>query len=134
MSITGQLLTGRIQVNTVIHTACHTSFVLSLRNCIREPLTQDLLFVIVNSAGGSYRLQVTEVLWSCVCKCWADQVYLSPLAHRFWKLTLQLLSRYATFLTEVNLSRTEKLNFDSIDTQLYPFRLPGPNKDLCSRD
>uniref|UniRef100_A0A672SQ82 Conserved oligomeric Golgi complex subunit 2 n=1 Tax=Sinocyclocheilus grahami TaxID=75366 RepID=A0A672SQ82_SINGR len=51
-------------------------------------------------AGSSYHLQVTEVLWSCVCKCWTDQVYLPPLAHRFWKLTLQLISRYATFLTE----------------------------------
>ncbi|XP_026856268.2 conserved oligomeric Golgi complex subunit 2 isoform X1 [Electrophorus electricus] len=52
-------------------------------------------------AGSRYRLQVTEVLWSCVCRCWAEQIYLPPLAHRFWKLTLQLLSRYATFLTEV---------------------------------
>uniref|UniRef100_A0A8C0YT33 Conserved oligomeric Golgi complex subunit 2 n=1 Tax=Cyprinus carpio carpio TaxID=630221 RepID=A0A8C0YT33_CYPCA len=52
-------------------------------------------------AGSSYHLQVTEVLWSCVCRCWADQVYLPPLAHRFWKLTLQLISRYSTFLTEV---------------------------------
>uniref|UniRef100_A0A8C0YR35 Conserved oligomeric Golgi complex subunit 2 n=2 Tax=Cyprinus carpio TaxID=7962 RepID=A0A8C0YR35_CYPCA len=51
-------------------------------------------------AGSSYHLQVTEVLWSCVCRCWADQVYLPPLAHRFWKLTLQLISRYSTFLTE----------------------------------
>ncbi|KAF4090537.1 hypothetical protein AMELA_G00053750 [Ameiurus melas] len=52
-------------------------------------------------AGSHYRLQVTDVLWSCVCRCWAERIYLPPLAHRFWKLTLQLLSRYATFLTEV---------------------------------
>ncbi|XP_062852331.1 conserved oligomeric Golgi complex subunit 2 [Trichomycterus rosablanca] len=52
-------------------------------------------------AENRYRLRVTEVLWSCVCRCWAERVYLSPLAHRFWKLTLQLLSRYATFITEV---------------------------------
>ncbi|XP_036430302.1 conserved oligomeric Golgi complex subunit 2 [Colossoma macropomum] len=51
--------------------------------------------------GSRYRLQVTEVLWSCVCRCWAEHIYLPPLAHRFWKLTLQLLSRYAAFLTEV---------------------------------
>uniref|UniRef100_A0AAR2K905 Conserved oligomeric Golgi complex subunit 2 n=1 Tax=Pygocentrus nattereri TaxID=42514 RepID=A0AAR2K905_PYGNA len=42
-------------------------------------------------AGSRYRLQVTEVLWSCVCRCWAEHIYLPPLAHRFWKLTLQLL-------------------------------------------
>uniref|UniRef100_A0A8C2Q7R7 Conserved oligomeric Golgi complex subunit 2 n=1 Tax=Cyprinus carpio TaxID=7962 RepID=A0A8C2Q7R7_CYPCA len=57
-------------------------------------------------AGSSYHLQVTEVLWSCVCRCWADQVYLPPLAHRFWKLTLQLISRYSTFLTEVKYFET----------------------------
>lgn len=58
--------------------------------------------VCVCIAGSHYRLQVTDVLWSCICRCWAEHVYLSPLTHRFWKLTLQLLSRYATFLTEVH--------------------------------
>lgn len=52
-------------------------------------------------AGSSYNLQVSEVLWACLVKCWSDKVYLSPLAHRFWKLTLQLYSRYAKFLDEV---------------------------------
>lgn len=52
-------------------------------------------------AGSAYHLQVSEVLWSCLMKCWSDKVYLSPLAHRFWKLTLQLYSRYAKFLDEV---------------------------------
>ncbi|TRY96035.1 hypothetical protein DNTS_016550 [Danionella cerebrum] len=52
-------------------------------------------------AGSNFRLRVTETLWSCVCSCWAEQVYIAPLAHRFWKLTLQLISRYSTFLTEV---------------------------------
>ncbi|XP_005812226.1 conserved oligomeric Golgi complex subunit 2 [Xiphophorus maculatus] len=51
-------------------------------------------------AGGLFHLQVSEVLWSCLVRCWSDKVYLSPLAHRFWKLTLQLYSRYAKFLDE----------------------------------
>ncbi|KAJ8416059.1 hypothetical protein AAFF_G00380810 [Aldrovandia affinis] len=51
--------------------------------------------------GSSFKLQVSHVLWSCLLRCWGERVYLPPLAHRFWKLTLQLLSRYATFLTEV---------------------------------
>uniref|UniRef100_A0A8D0AL94 Conserved oligomeric Golgi complex subunit 2 n=1 Tax=Sander lucioperca TaxID=283035 RepID=A0A8D0AL94_SANLU len=45
-------------------------------------------------AGSAYHLQVSEVLWSCLMRCWLDKVYLSPLAHRFWKLTLQLYARY----------------------------------------
>ncbi|XP_060895964.1 conserved oligomeric Golgi complex subunit 2 [Labrus mixtus] len=53
-------------------------------------------------AGSStYHLQVSEVLWSCLVRCWSDKIYLSPLAHRFWKLTLQLYARYAEFLDEV---------------------------------
>uniref|UniRef100_A0A8C4DVG8 Conserved oligomeric Golgi complex subunit 2 n=1 Tax=Dicentrarchus labrax TaxID=13489 RepID=A0A8C4DVG8_DICLA len=51
-------------------------------------------------AGSAYHLQVSEVLWSCLVRCWSDKVYLSPLAHRFWKLTLQLYARYAKFLDE----------------------------------
>uniref|UniRef100_A0A4W4E958 Conserved oligomeric Golgi complex subunit 2 n=1 Tax=Electrophorus electricus TaxID=8005 RepID=A0A4W4E958_ELEEL len=45
-------------------------------------------------AGSPYIMYAFIVLWSCVCRCWAEQIYLPPLAHRFWKLTLQLLSRY----------------------------------------
>uniref|UniRef100_A0A3P8SAX8 Conserved oligomeric Golgi complex subunit 2 n=1 Tax=Amphiprion percula TaxID=161767 RepID=A0A3P8SAX8_AMPPE len=57
-------------------------------------------------AGSAYHLQVSEVLWFCLERCWSDKVYLSPLAHRFWKLTLQLYSRYAKFLDEV-LTKTQ---------------------------
>lgn len=53
-------------------------------------------------AGSTFHLQVSEVLWSCLVKCWSDKVYLPPLAHRLWKLTLQLYARYAKFLEEVN--------------------------------
>uniref|UniRef100_A0A8C3G9R8 Conserved oligomeric Golgi complex subunit 2 n=1 Tax=Cyclopterus lumpus TaxID=8103 RepID=A0A8C3G9R8_CYCLU len=62
-------------------------------------------------AGSVYNLQVSEVLWSCLMRCWSDKVYLSPLAHRFWKLTLQLYARYAKFLEEVNLIKPEDYTY-----------------------
>ncbi|KAJ7984905.1 hypothetical protein DPEC_G00359610 [Dallia pectoralis] len=52
-------------------------------------------------ADSSYHLLVSQVLWTGLVRCWAENVYLPTLAHRFWKLTLQLISRYSTFLTEV---------------------------------
>eukprot|EP00063_Salmo_salar_P090938 XP_014065773.1 PREDICTED: conserved oligomeric Golgi complex subunit 2-like isoform X3 [Salmo salar] len=52
-------------------------------------------------AGSSYHLLVSQVLWNSLVRCWADKVYLPPLSHRFWKLTLQLISRYSKFLTEM---------------------------------
>uniref|UniRef100_A0A4W5JDY7 Conserved oligomeric Golgi complex subunit 2 n=1 Tax=Hucho hucho TaxID=62062 RepID=A0A4W5JDY7_9TELE len=52
-------------------------------------------------AGSSYHLLVSQVLWNSLVRCWAEKVYLPPLVHRFWKLTLQLISRYSKFLTEM---------------------------------
>lgn len=66
----------------------------SLENSISDGL-------VAAPAGSAYHLKVSEVLWSCLVRCWSDKIYLSPLAHRFWKLTLQLYSRYAKFLDEV---------------------------------
>ncbi|CAL8369013.1 unnamed protein product [Gadus morhua 'NCC'] len=52
-------------------------------------------------AGSAYHLKVSEVLWSCLKRCWSDGIYMAPLVHRFWKITLQLYSRYSKFLHEV---------------------------------
>uniref|UniRef100_A0A665U814 Conserved oligomeric Golgi complex subunit 2 n=1 Tax=Echeneis naucrates TaxID=173247 RepID=A0A665U814_ECHNA len=65
--------------------------------------------------AAAYHLQVSEVLWSCIVRCWSDNVYVLPLAHRFWKLTLQLYSRYAKFLDEVTLNKPEG-NYDVLMT------------------
>lgn len=45
---------------------------------------------------------MSELLWSGLMRCWSDGVYLPPLAHRLWKLTLQLFARYASFVDEVS--------------------------------
>ncbi|XP_035657064.1 conserved oligomeric Golgi complex subunit 2 isoform X2 [Oncorhynchus keta] len=52
-------------------------------------------------AGSCYHLLVSQVLWNSLVRCWAEKVYLPPLSHCFWKLTLQLISRYSKFLTEM---------------------------------
>uniref|UniRef100_A0A7S0BQM4 COG complex component COG2 C-terminal domain-containing protein n=1 Tax=Rhodosorus marinus TaxID=101924 RepID=A0A7S0BQM4_9RHOD len=44
-----------------------------------------------------YRLQATKALVSALRKCWDDDVFLPPLAHKFLKLSLQLLARYRTW-------------------------------------
>ncbi|EPT04594.1 hypothetical protein FOMPIDRAFT_1140249 [Fomitopsis schrenkii] len=38
------------------------------------------------------------VVWDAIQTCWSAPVYIPELSHRFWKLTLQLLSRYRTWL------------------------------------
>jgi len=46
-------------------------------------------------------LKATSVLLACLDVCWIPSVFLDPLLHRFWKLTLQLLSRYSTWMNDL---------------------------------
>ncbi|XP_061405710.1 conserved oligomeric Golgi complex subunit 2 [Lethenteron reissneri] len=52
-------------------------------------------------ADSEFRLHATHGLWMSLQRCWADPVYLPPLAHRFWKVTLQMLARYAIWMQEL---------------------------------
>lgn len=49
--------------------------------------------------GNDFVLRETQKCWSAVQECWSDGVFIEALAHKFWKLTLQMLSRYATWAT-----------------------------------
>ncbi|GAA5967676.1 hypothetical protein JCM8115_006895 [Rhodotorula mucilaginosa] len=42
----------------------------------------------------------SEAVWKALERCWDDDVWLVELAGRFWKLTLQILSRYRTWLND----------------------------------
>lgn len=37
-----------------------------------------------------FKLELFQVLWRCLHKCWQDGVFVLALIHRFWKLTLQV--------------------------------------------
>lgn len=46
------------------------------------------------SKGDEFLLLCHEALWDALHRCWDEDVFLPPLSHRFWKLTLQLLARH----------------------------------------
>lgn len=50
--------------------------------------------------GSDFLLRCHEVLWECLERCWSEEVFLAPLSHRFWKLTLQLLARHRGWLQQ----------------------------------
>ncbi|XP_041044306.1 conserved oligomeric Golgi complex subunit 2 [Carcharodon carcharias] len=65
--------------------------------------------------GSEFRLLVTHILWQNLLKCWTDHIYLPPLAHRFWKLTLQLLARYSKWVDELKIASPSKdLTYDGL--------------------
>ncbi|KAF4018816.1 hypothetical protein G4228_010992 [Cervus hanglu yarkandensis] len=52
-------------------------------------------------AGSSYRLLASHRTWSSLQRCWSDKMFLPLLAHRLWRLTLQILARYSVFVKEL---------------------------------
>ncbi|KAJ6625598.1 oligomeric golgi complex component, COG2-domain-containing protein [Mycena sp. CBHHK59/15] len=52
----------------------------------------------INDKRGFVTTQASAV-WVAISACWSAEVYISELSHRFWRLTLQLLSRYKTWLS-----------------------------------
>ncbi|XP_032347735.1 conserved oligomeric Golgi complex subunit 2 isoform X2 [Camelus ferus] len=52
-------------------------------------------------AGSSFCLLASHSTWSSLQRCWSDKMFLPPLAHRLWRLTLQILARYSVFVKEL---------------------------------
>uniref|UniRef100_A0A1B6C3H8 Conserved oligomeric Golgi complex subunit 2 n=1 Tax=Clastoptera arizonana TaxID=38151 RepID=A0A1B6C3H8_9HEMI len=69
----------------------------------------------IDEDAEGWRLLVTQTAWQCIQRCWQDRVYISQLTHRFWKLSLQILSRYHVWTTEILNKKSEdgrlKINF-----------------------
>ncbi|CAL8086731.1 unnamed protein product [Calicophoron daubneyi] len=66
-----------------------------IAGCVEKAMNESLRPAEVHSQGCF--LHVTEVVIKQLERCWQDGIYLVALRHRFWKLTLQILSRYASF-------------------------------------
>ena len=66
--------------------ACHRSF------------SEKSLFFDLMIQG---KLKGTSVMLACLNVCWVHSVYLDPLLPKFWKMTLQLLSRYSQWMEEL---------------------------------
>ncbi|KIK27690.1 hypothetical protein PISMIDRAFT_8090 [Pisolithus microcarpus 441] len=78
----------------------------SLNVAITQPesLTSD-------SAHSMFLTAQAEVVWASITSCWSADIFIPDLAPRFWKLTLQLLSRYKTWLdaTLISIESSSKL-------------------------
>jgi hypothetical protein len=47
-----------------------------------------------NPSEGGFVCRCTDEVFAAVCAIWSDQLYLSPLADKFWDLTLKILKQY----------------------------------------
>lgn len=51
-------------------------------------------------AGELFSLKVATTAVSCLQRCWDSHVLIPQLAHVFWRLSLQILSRYCVWVDE----------------------------------
>ncbi|XP_024894826.1 conserved oligomeric Golgi complex subunit 2 [Pteropus alecto] len=59
-------------------------------------------------AGSSFCLLASHATWSSLQGCWSDTLFLPSLAHRLWRLTLQILARFSVFVHEVRLTGVKR--------------------------
>ncbi|KAG6820743.1 hypothetical protein H0H93_012389 [Arthromyces matolae] len=66
------------------------------------PLEEALSVLRIESnllqADRTFSTSQANAVWLAIAACWSAEIFISDLCHRFWKLTLQILSRYKTWL------------------------------------
>ncbi|KAH8107892.1 COG complex component [Cristinia sonorae] len=65
---------------------------------LEDALVQTKLERNPTKANAPFATSQGAAVWEAVVTCWSADVYIPELSHRFWKLNLQLLSRYRTWL------------------------------------
>ncbi|XP_012267688.2 conserved oligomeric Golgi complex subunit 2 [Athalia rosae] len=50
--------------------------------------------------SNDFMLLATDIVWNSILKTWADNIFLTKLLHRFWKLSIQIFSRFQTWCEE----------------------------------
>ncbi|KAF5386227.1 hypothetical protein D9615_002234 [Tricholomella constricta] len=54
----------------------------------------------------SFATSQAKAVWVAITACWSAEIFIPDLCHKFWRLTLQILSRYKTWLDQI-LSKPE---------------------------
>ncbi|KAF8161129.1 COG complex component [Crassisporium funariophilum] len=65
---------------------------------LEEVLAADRLEPISLKNRGSFATTQAAATWIAISACWSSEIFIPELCHRFWRLTLQILSRYRVWL------------------------------------
>lgn len=61
-------------------------------------------FVLIEDKNSRYKTLITSTIFQSIDRCWQKNVFLEPLAYRFWKLTLQCIVRYRIWIETFNVN------------------------------
>ncbi|KAK7472820.1 hypothetical protein VKT23_000927 [Stygiomarasmius scandens] len=79
-----------------------------------------------------------SAVWVAISACWSAEIFMPDLSHRFWRLTLQLLSRYRLWITNIT-SPTEAtvsvaLGGEKISSSITGSSTPAPVSETTSAE
>nr|XP_039270942.1 conserved oligomeric Golgi complex subunit 2-like [Styela clava] len=83
-----------------------------------------------DSSEKSLKLHASATLISCIEMCWKADIFLPPLVHRFWKVTLQCVARYNQWVKKI-FSQPGKEG-DGANAKLDVAKLVGLTCDLTT--
>ena len=73
-----------------------------ISSSIEDVLSDANLLGTVNPDLSTFLLKSAAIIFSSMQRCWAPEIFLYGLVHRFWKLTLQVLSFLLSFFQKEN--------------------------------
>ena len=63
-----------------------------------EGVLLDQPFNLVEGNNKQLRTVIASTIFQAIERCWDERVFLEPLTHKFWKLTLQCIVRFRTWI------------------------------------
>jgi hypothetical protein len=71
-------------------------------------------FILNEEKNSLYKTLITSIIFQSMDRCWQKNVFLEPLSHRFWKLTLQCIVRFRVWI------ETFKVNIKFLEISFQP--------------
>jgi hypothetical protein len=82
---------------------------LDISNAIENVLVNQP-FTLNEENSATYRTLIASTIFECIERCWHSNCFLEPLAHQFWKLTLQCIVRFRVWIETFN-AKTMDMKF-----------------------
>ncbi|TFK75389.1 COG complex component [Pluteus cervinus] len=73
----------------------------------------------------SYATSQAMAVWIAITGCWSSEVFIPELANKFWRLTLQILSRYRTWISDCSVELQLGITSTGFDDKSTPPRIPS---------
>ncbi|CAF1168485.1 unnamed protein product [Adineta steineri] len=82
---------------------------LEISNAI-ENILLNQPFILNNEQNSPYKTLITSTIFQSIDRCWQPNIFLEPLSHEFWKLTLQCIVRFRIWIETFN-AKTMDMKF-----------------------